>query len=76
MLSIQPSMISPMVPPMVRAMKTRLWLKRTWPHSQEPTNITQYMTTMAVRIIAANRRYMPRIWRACWSSWFGFFECC
>ena len=29
MFSIQASMISPIVPPMVTAMKTRLWLNRT-----------------------------------------------
>ena len=43
---------------MVSAMNTRLSLKRMWLHSHEPTNMTQYMTTMAVRIIAANRRYI------------------
>ncbi|MCZ7538001.1 MAG: hypothetical protein M5T61_20095 [Acidimicrobiia bacterium] len=30
MFNIQASMTKPMVPPMVMAMKTRLWLKRTW----------------------------------------------
>jgi hypothetical protein len=59
MLSIHASMTRPMVPPMVSAMKTRLWLKRTWSSSQALTNIVQYMTTMAVRIIAPNRRYIP-----------------
>ena len=58
MPSIQASMTRPMVPPIVIAMKMRLWLKRMWLHSQEPTNITQYITTMPVRIIAANRRYI------------------
>lgn len=37
---------------MVRAMNMRLWLHRTWLHSQDPTNIAQYITTIPVRIIA------------------------
>jgi hypothetical protein len=58
MFNIQASMTSPMAPPMVTAMNTRLWLKRMWLQSHDPTNITQYMTTMAVRSMAANRRYI------------------
>ncbi|WP_236828099.1 hypothetical protein [Blastococcus sp. MG754426] len=60
MLSIQPSMTSPMVPPMVSAMNTRLSLNSTWLHSHVPANIVQYMTTMDVVIIAAKRRYIFR----------------
>ena len=56
MFNIQPSMTKPMVPPMVMAMKTRLWLKRTWLSSHDPVNITKYMSTIDVRIMAPNRR--------------------
>ena len=39
-------------------MNMRLWLQRTWLHCHELTNITTYITPMAVTIIAANRRYI------------------
>ncbi|GAB2681122.1 hypothetical protein GCM10027194_12100 [Thalassiella azotivora] len=50
-------------------MNTRLSLHRRWPHSQEPTNITAYITTIPVRIIAAYRRYMFLIWWDWSCSW-------
>ncbi len=58
MFSIHPSITRPMAPPMVSAMNMRLSLQRICHHSQVLTNITAYMTTMAVRIIAPNRRYI------------------
>jgi hypothetical protein len=61
MFSIQAIMTRPMAPPMVSAMKTRLSLNMTWSHRHVPTYITAYITTIAVPIIAAKRRYIERM---------------
>lgn len=58
MPNMNPSMTTAIMAPISSAMKTRCSLQRIWASSKVFRYVTAYMTAMAVRIMAPNRKYI------------------